>query len=109
MELERKLSLNPSSIHTEKYLRPVHGQVGQTQCHVHSLGRSYDGTHLHDSLDGRMKSVKGKLYNTKVQPDVCDPIKTQAHFHNKFELILRVKHIQWDQEQIWILNKLSSW
>ena len=42
----------------------------QTQCHVHSLGITYDSIHVHESYTAPIKSYLVKFRNTKISPEL---------------------------------------
>ena len=50
--------------------KPEHGQMGYTQCRVHSLEWRYDSIHLHEYLTPPIKPGLGKLPITTIQQEV---------------------------------------
>ena len=46
--------------------KPEHGQMGYTQCRVHSLEWRYDSIHLHEYLTPPIKPGLGKLPITTI-------------------------------------------
>ena len=46
------------------------GQIGWTQCHVHSPGSRDDNIYLQDSMNGPIKSGLGNLMYTTMRPEV---------------------------------------